>query len=190
MQTFSDNYADLNTKMHNRPKGFGRDGVSRVAHFLTVAIDYHPKTVLDYGAGQGTFKDEYIRVSDLGETNLNLSITNYDPAVERHNVKPEGVFDMVVCTDVLEHIEPEFLDNVLQEIWDYTGKAAYLLISCRPAKNILPDGRNAHLIQEDPQWWVDRIVSDIHPWKVVSRGEKPDKHRPGGFDKVILVLEK
>jgi hypothetical protein len=34
---------------------------------------------------------------------------------------------------------------------------AWFIIACYPAKKLLPDGRNAHLIIESPIWWLDKI---------------------------------
>ena len=65
--------------------------------------------------------------------------------------------DMVVCTDVLEHVEPAKLDAVLDHIWRLTGRVAYFVIDTRPANAILPDGRNAHLSLHDHWWWIDKL---------------------------------
>ena len=43
----------------------------------------------------------------------------------------------------------------LQEIKEHSDYI-YHLISCAPAKLILPDGRNAHLIQQEPDWWKQK----------------------------------
>ena len=64
---------------------------------------------------------------------------------------------MVVCTDVLEHIEPELLDNVLSHMSKCMLKCGYLVISNVEALTILDDGRNAHLIIEDKEWWKTKL---------------------------------
>jgi hypothetical protein len=65
---------------------------------------------------------------------------------------------MVACIDVLEHIEPDCLDDVLDHLKHLTGKIGFFTVSCIPAKKTLPDGRNAHLIQESPEWWLPKIT--------------------------------
>ena len=57
------------------------------------------------------------------------------------------------CGDVLEHVEPEYLQDVLADIKRCMKRAGLLVISTIPAKKTLPDGRNAHLIVESPLWW-------------------------------------
>ncbi|HET9469625.1 MAG TPA: hypothetical protein VFO24_00885, partial [Usitatibacter sp.] len=59
--------------------------------------------------------------------------------------------------DVLEHIEPECLDEVLDDLQRVTRKIGFFVIATREAEKTLPDGRNAHLIQEPIAWWAPRL---------------------------------
>ena len=70
-----------------------------------------------------------------------------------------------MCSDVLEHIEPELLENVLDDLCGLSQKAVYLCVATRPAKKILSDGRNAHLIVEDESWWLPKLMER---WKMLS----------------------
>ena len=117
------------------------------------------KSVLDYGCGKGTLREA------LGDF-----VANYDPAVERWADDP-GPADLVVCTDVLEHVEPEYLLEVLDHIKALAKRAVFLVISCRPARRQLPDGRNAHLTVEPPEWWEAHIRGRF---KVLSKHVGPD----------------
>jgi hypothetical protein len=64
---------------------------------------------------------------------------------------------MVACIDVLEHIEPELLDNVLDHLQSLTELVVMLTIDSGPAGKTLADGRNAHLIQEPMSWWLPKL---------------------------------
>lgn len=64
---------------------------------------------------------------------------------------------MVCCIDVLEHIEPEYLETVLDELCRLTEGIAFLSIDTGPAVKTLSDGRNAHLIQQPMNWWLPKI---------------------------------
>jgi hypothetical protein len=119
-------------------------------------------TVLDYGAGRGS----------LAEALKPHRCQQYDPAIKGLHVLPKPS-DIVVCTDVLEHIEPKLLDNVLDHIERLTREVALLVISCRPANAVLPDGRNAHLIVETPDWWLEKIRSR-GKWNILKL-ERTDK---------------
>ena len=121
--------------------------------------EHRPKTVLDYGCATGpmvkTMRDTYPEINTMG----------YDPAVPEFENLPEHA-DLTYCLDCLEHIEPHHLGSVLDSLFTVTGSVLYLEICCTPAKKILSDGRNAHLIQESPDWWRDRL--DRPDWKLIT----------------------
>lgn len=106
--------------------------------------------VLDYGAGKCTLSNE-----------LPFVIQNYDPCVELLKDRPKPA-DIVVCTDVLEHIEPDQLEAVLDDLQSLTQEAIILVISTQKASKILDDGRNAHLIVENYRWWLPRLLNRWH----------------------------
>ena len=102
---------------------------------------------------------------------------------------------MLISTDVLEHIEPVFLDNVLKDIHETFSKIAFLIIATSPAKKFLPDGRNAHLIVETPGWWKDKLEKNMPGIKFLhsefvekTRTDKKGNVQPN--NKYIVVLEK
>lgn len=179
-ETISQEYTQLNRELHQA--SFGGAGHKRVVDVLPILEKHSLKTVLDYGCGQGLLSEglptEY-------------QVTNYDPAVEVFVKKParNKKFDLVVCTDVLEHIEPNYLEAVLEELWTYTGQFCYLLIACNPSGKTLSDGRNAHLIQEQPEWWLQMIMN-THPWVLVGETLFPDKYQEGLIKKIALTLGK
>ena len=79
--------------------------------------------------------------------------TLYDPAVQGIDVKPEGQFDGVMCTDVLEHIPEDELDTVIADLAGYAKQWAFIAVCCRPAKKTFPrwnecpcDGAAAELV--------------------------------------------
>jgi hypothetical protein len=59
----------------------------------------------------------------------------------------------------LEHIEPERLGLVLDHLRSKALKRALFSIHLGPAAKVLSDGRNAHLIQEPPEWWLPQIMA-------------------------------
>ena len=40
--------------------------------------------------------------------------------------------------------------------------AGWFRIACYPAKKQLPDGRNAHLIVEKPEWWREQLLANMN----------------------------
>jgi hypothetical protein len=94
-------------------------------------------------------------------------VTEYDPAIVGKDTPPSPA-DLVASTDVLEHIEPESLDEVLAHIASLARVGVFLVISCRRAVARLPDGRNAHLIVESPEWWRDKLARHWPSYRIAG----------------------
>lgn len=156
----SDEYRRLNEELHRESVEYGSGSGQKYAGFILEAMRRTgSSTVLDYGCGKGTLRKA-----------LGPMVSNYDPAVPEWSESPSQA-DLVVCTDVLEHVEPEHLDDVLGDIRRLARKAAFLVISCRKATKTLPDGRNAHLTVEKPSWWLERVSMNF---KVLAKHEGED----------------
>ncbi len=106
------------------------------------------KTLLDYGCGS--------KRSLASVLNCDVLYQGYDPAVEAFSKDPDPA-DLVVCIDVLEHIEPDCLDAVLDHLHSKCLHMAFLTIHTGPAVKTLSDGRNAHLIQESEAFWLPKL---------------------------------
>lgn len=68
------------------------------------------------------------------------------------------VYDAVLCTDVMEHIPPEHVPMVLQNIHNSSGKFAFFTIGLQPddyGHNLV--GESLHLTVQPPQWWIDAL---------------------------------
>ena len=130
-----------------RARRWGGDGHKHADTVAAYADAVEAETVLDYGCGEQT-----LATALKGRRR----VMGYDPGVEGREGQPKPC-DLVVSTDVLEHVERDKLAAVLRHMFDLAGKAGYFVVACRPAKAILPDGRNAHLIVEPPAWWVEQV---------------------------------
>ena len=132
-------------KLHMRGNFGGLSLLPFAQDISQLVSEFKSRSLLDYGCGKGLLARE-----------LDFPIWEYDPAIPGKDNPPRAA-DMVVCVDVLEHIEPDYLSNVLFDISRCTKKVCYLVISTRPATKTLPDGRNTHLIQEGRDWWVEKL---------------------------------
>lgn len=108
--------------------------------------EYRPKQFVDYGSGKQALKP-YITVPYIP----------YDPAIPEISAPP-GPADMVMTSDVLEHLEPECLDAVLDDLKRVTRKIGFHVVHTSAALHHLPDGRNAHIIQQPAEWWLPKII--------------------------------
>jgi len=143
---FTPQYAALQQELHSRGN-YGVSGHKHADHIRQLCEKLQTRDVLDYGAGQCTLAKA-----------LPFAITNYDPFIMGLEQEP-CPHDIVVCSDMFEHIEPECLGAVLIHIRSKTMKALFVDVATRPANKVLADGRNAHLIQESPEWWLSRTSS-------------------------------
>lgn len=141
----SPEYADLNRKLHHDNLAYGVGGGKHADTVLKLAAAIGTTSILDYGCGKG-----YLAKA------IPFPIWEYDPAVPGKEESPRPA-DIVVCTDVLEHIEQDRLAFVLDDLRRVTRKVGYFTIHTGPAVKTLADGRNAHLIQKDKRWWAKHL---------------------------------
>lgn len=85
-----------------------------------------------------------------------VKYTAYDPGVPELSEMPQPT-QMVVTIDVLEHIEPDCLEDVLDHLEELTKEILFATVHTGPAGKNLPDGRNAHLIQKPSEWWLPKF---------------------------------
>lgn len=108
--------------------------------------------LLDYGCGAK------MRLIKSIKPKQKLTYQGYDPGVPELASAPVPA-QMVACIDVLEHIEPEYLDNVLDHLLSLTELVVFLTIHTGPAGKTLPDGRNAHINQQPMDYWLPKIMA-------------------------------
>lgn len=142
-------YRALMEQSH-REMEWGGSGHKHADAVVEFADEIGAEAILDYGCGQAFL------AKVLAERTPPRRVTNYDPGIPGKNGLPKPSH-LVVCSDVLEHVEPAKLGSVLEHIKCLSGIGAYLVIATRPANKTLPDGKNAHLIIESPQFWLDKI---------------------------------
>lgn len=153
----SPDYAEANASLHATNPRYGAFGSRWADTVRALAERSGSRDLLDYGCGKGS----------LANALADLEVHEYDPGVPGKEALP-GPADLVVCTDVLEHIEPTCIEEVLAHIASLARRAAFLNISTRPAAKSLADGRNAHLIVQDADWWrgmVDKVF-EVDDWQV------------------------
>lgn len=149
MTKITDEYRKLNERLHNERPDYGANSPRWADKISRLADSWQCQTAIDYGCGKGNLKNALRRIS-------HLKVENYDPAVPEFASLPAPA-DLVICTDVMEHIEPACLIDVITHIQELANTGAFFNISTRPAKKTLADGRNAHLIVRDAYFWFDTL---------------------------------
>lgn len=159
--------------MHDKDATWGSSGVKFIDRVDQIITDISPDSVIDYGCGKNTL------INGIRERRPSwiADVTLYDPGIDGLDTPPSKPAHMVICTDVLEHIEPEHLDAVMKHIADLTEKVAYFIIFTGDCGHRLHDGRPAHLIQEDMGWWQGKFFEHFSERGFNFIMQKIDGHR-------------
>ena len=105
----TEEYRTMQQELHRNPD-YGRASVQYAPLVAQVMEAMGATELLDYGAGKGRLGQT---LEDMAKQHL--TIHHYEPAIPEWSTPPEPC-RLVACIDVLEHIEPHLLDNVLSLI--------------------------------------------------------------------------
>jgi len=141
----SSNFAGLSVLQHT-------DALKKLAN------KHKPKTLLDYGCGRGdAYRSPHKLHHQLGIPRPNVTL--YDPAFRRDDILPAGKFDMVICSDVLEHVPEDEVDQLIERLFGYGRLIIWASVCCRPAKKTFPDGTNMHVTVQPYEWWERKFAA-------------------------------
>ena len=161
----SEEYRRMQQELHKNPNyGVASVGYAPIVAEIMQAVK--ATELLDYGAGKGRLGQTLQQ-----HTQQQLTIHHYDPSIPTWSATPKPC-RFVACIDVLEHIEPHLLDNVLDDLKRVTIGVGVFTVHTGPAVKFLTDGRNAHLIQQPPAWWLPKFMSrfDLVQFSRMSQG--------------------
>lgn len=151
----SDQYRQQNQLLHESRADYGALAGQKWGQLVVqLAQNLQSWSILDYGCGKGSlgqFLRNYAR-----DYNIPLGLQEYDPGFPGREEPPEPA-DLVCCLDVLEHVEPDCLEAVLDDLARLTRRTLFAVVATRPAMKSLPDGRNSHLIQEPALFWLPKL---------------------------------
>jgi len=147
----TEEYRRMQQELHKNPR-YGVASVTYAPLVADVIKAQGARELLDYGAGKGR----------LGQTlaqqlNVPITVHHYDPAIPEWSA-PAQPCELVACIDVLEHIEPDCLVNVLDDLKRVTARFGVFTVHTGVAAKTLADGRNAHLIQKPSSWWLPQFM--------------------------------
>jgi hypothetical protein len=153
----TDEYKSMQAELHKNPE-YGVSSTLYAPIVDMVIAQYQITELLDYGAGKCRLKDSLTE---------RVIYTPYEPSNPLWDATPEPC-ELVACIDVLEHIEPDCLDDVLDDLKRLVLAYGLFTIHTGAAKKILPDGRNAHLTQENWDWWEKKLSNRFGIIKHIS----------------------
>lgn len=137
----TEEYLALNADKHLTSDAYGSGGCNFSDMVFGMTETFQTQDVLDYGCGKATLQQH-----------LGFPIQNYDPCIPKFAKPPEPA-ELLVCTDVLEHIEPECLEDTLDHMASLCKRAFLMTIAVRSSVKTLADGTPTHRIVERADWW-------------------------------------
>lgn len=149
-QTISNEYLNLQIALHKDPF-YGVASLTYAPIIKQVAQQLGAHSISDYGAGKCNLR---IGLEKNGLSGFDYF--PYDPAFPGYG-EPKAA-DLVCCVDVLEHVEEDYLPNVIDDLVRITTNIGFFTVATGPAQKVLADGRNAHLIQRHSAWWLEKFL--------------------------------
>lgn len=118
-----------------------------------------PEQILDYGCGRGPFVHAFRFYSACA--------SGYDPFVPDDSViglargavratKPVGKFELVMCFDVLEHLNEQEISAVIDEVIAYSSKNVLTSICYFDDPNFPRDA--THKTARSEAWWESQFT--------------------------------
>ena len=131
--------------------------------------EFNPKSIFDFGCGKGTF------LKQMEELYPKIKLVGFDPGVAEYTNVEKVPCELLISCDVLEHVEPDHVDNTLREIDTLFTKFAYFKIA-------------NYVIQEDENWWRKKIEKNMPTSNIVKC--YLHQHRKKRKKDVIVILKK
>ena len=168
MQMHNEGYKKIDGLHVEQKKSF--NGISKIPYATTIKkiIDKNQLTsLLDYGCGKAEFYNNNFKFKNIEYPSFSklwgIDIDLYDPCYEKYNIlNQDKKYDLTICIDVLEHIPKEDITSVLSLISNLTNKYIFLNVACNEAVALLPNGENAHINIQEPEWWYEQILQIIN----------------------------
>ena len=143
------NYVEQYKILNDKNKFYYESNLSifNMVNEISLFINYlKPKNILDYGCGNG------VLLKLLKHKYTKINIDGYDPAIKEFSVIPKNHYDMIINTDVLEHIPKSDIGDVVNHIKSLSNNVFFCLHHGK-AWTILPNGENAHITIEPKEWY-------------------------------------
>lgn len=132
-----------------KPK-YGASSVKLFDTICPIIKEYSPVKILDYGCGRSPLLEM------LKEVFGQLQTYRFDPVFEQYSVMPEEKMDFVICTDVLQHVPQEDLDETLCEI-SQKSKNCFFHIKCTDHPTKFPNGEPSNITVRPTEWWKELL---------------------------------
>ncbi len=140
----------LYQELHKNNATYGSTGSVHTPELILFIEYLKPKVVLDYGCGKGAL------INELSKIFPEIEFYGYDPAIPGRTQIPVKTADLVISTDVFEHIPETELEEVIENI-SKISQNCYFNLHHAAAITLLANGENAHCTIKPSCWYVNLI---------------------------------
>ena len=137
-------------------------GTRHVAFFLDHFDISKNDKIVDLGCGSGR-SVKLMRDQGFDAYGIDLIKSRYidDIPFTQANLwnLPDKKFDYIFCTDVLEHIPTDRIEDVLDNMRKICGKGIFLAVATRPDQAGKYINETLHLTVQDVNWWLEHLGS-------------------------------
>ena len=118
---------------------------------------------------------------EMAQTRLFRYIRGYDPAVDAFKPRPAQSYDLVVCLDVLDQLESEFVEPAVRDVAQFTGHFALfdVITVQKPAL--------AHLNPRSAQTWREIIDRHMRVDEATIRPATPEEIEQGACPERVII---
>lgn len=136
--------------------GYGSTNHGRFAYRLVQG--FKPRFVVDFGCGRNLFI-QHLRRLGIDGLGIDFALPEADVVAPMHRVPVSaGIADLVTSFDALEHLLPEEVDEVLEEMRRVAvPRGGFVFSICTHASKTRVDGEGLHPTVRPRSWWLDRI---------------------------------
>ncbi|MGD2095048.1 MAG: class I SAM-dependent methyltransferase [Phycisphaerales bacterium] len=161
--------------------------LSNSLNFLDLFKHNGVRTILDAGCGSGKLLKKML---DMGFQCKGIDIADncLDPELKplqekilktaplwRKETFEERQFDAVICTDVLEHIHPQYVEEVLQNIYHWANKYVFLQIALFEDYFGQKIKQRLHLTVRPKKWWDGQLQKFEYKVLACSKNDKGEE---------------
>lgn len=180
IRTYSESWLQRHRDTHSRHPEFGthrhpylHDLIDRLAAELTGA---EQPSLLDYGCGKGTF------LREMSQSGRFRFVRGYDPAVPAFKSRPSQIYDLVICLDLLDQAEDEFVEPILEDVAQFAGRLALFDVIT------VQTPRLAHLNPRSAATWKEIIGRHMSINQMIVRAATEDELREGACPERTIIV--
>jgi hypothetical protein len=184
IRTHSEAWLDRHRQTHERHAAFGThrhpyllDTVRDLSDRIAQDIGERP-SLLDYGCGKGVF------LREMTQSGMFRYLRGYDPALNAFKQRPAQRYDLVVCLDVLDQLEDEFVEPTIIDVAQFASHTALFDVITVQTPEL------AHLNPRSAETWRTIIQQHIRITELTVRVSTPEELQQGACpERVIIAAE-